>query len=185
MSHVTTRTTVAEMDSNAQRLLLCDPAAAPRFAAALDRAIAYGADAYIERDPWRTPEQQADKVRLGLSQRLDSAHTHTTPNGKPASRAVHLVSREHFYFAHAPEKLPAFAVRICAAALHEGLVSGALYGPKGRAQAHEHAEQWDNIYAGLKLACLDERWRDAEVLFEVGQGLGACWDPMHVEWRPT
>lgn len=181
------------------RLAQCDPAAVPFFRSALGRALAYGADAYVERDPWRTPEQQAEKVRLGLSERLDSAHTHTRtvpisikqPNTGagavtvPASRAIHLISRAHFYFVTHAAGLPAFAVRVGAAFLKEGLVTGVLYGPKDRAMAEEHREQWDLVSAGLRLALTDERWRDAEALFEVGQSFGACWDPLHGEWRPA
>ena len=177
------------------RLALCDPAAVPHFRKALDAALGYGADAYVERDPWRTPEQQAAKVKAGLSQRMDSAHTHTI-GGEPASRAVHLVSRAYFYFdppdntppelaAKIRALLPAFAVRVGAACLKEGLVTGVLYGPKDRAQAEEHREQWDLVSAGLRLAMTDERWRDAEALLEVGQSFGACWDPLHGEWRPA
>lgn len=172
-------------DLNSARLLLCDEPAREPFRKALGRAISYGADAYIERDPWRTYSQQSEKVRLGFSQVQNSAHCHMTADGKPASRAVHLISRAHFYFALMPELLPAFAVRVGAAALKEGLRWGGLYGPKVAAEAARHKERWDEISTGLRLACWDERWDDAERAFRDGRDLGACWDPMHIEWRPT
>lgn len=194
-----------------ERLALCDPAAVPHFRAALGRAQAYGTDAYVERDPWRTLEQQAEKVKAGFSQVLDSAHTHVeggdpahkhtmidhvtdarpgvvdthcTCGARPASRAIHLVSTARFYFAESPGLLPAFAVRVGAACLKEGLVTGVLYPP--RSKERERQLHWrDGIYPELRMAMWDERWREAELVFVTGQKIGGCWDPLHGEWRPS
>lgn len=191
------------MTANERRLRLCDPEAAKRFLAVVGRALAYGADAYIEKGAWRTPAQQRKKVRLGFSQTLESAHgrvaggnpecQHHIPEqdgdgdvvincacgASPASRAVHIVSRKYFYFTHAPLLLPAFAVRIGTAALKEGCEWGGLYGPRNA----KHRAAWDGIWATLKIACTDEEWTDAEAAFAAGRAIGACWDPLHIEFK--
>ena len=172
------------MNTDEQRLLLCHPGARDAFRAALADARGFGADPYFEANPWRTPELQAELVAKELSQRMDSAHTFTLPDfdGRPApaSKAIHVISRAHFYFATEPRLLPHFAVRVAAAALAHGLVSGALWGPRGQ----EHREKWSPIRAALVRAIMARKFDEAEQAFLLGREIGACWDVVHWEWSP-
>lgn len=204
--------TVTRAARNAERLALCDPAAVPRFAAALGRVLGYGEDAYFERRPWRTAEQQAEKVAAGFSQTLHSAHCYTRgcdpstpgvfvehrcepyifPDGTiqpgpcgavPASRALHIIGGVPGL--GGLYDLPAmFWLHVGAAALLEGLTWGGLYPPKGRDP--ERQDYFDrSVRPELRSALLGERWHEAEIIFENARQLGAAWDPAHIEWRPA
>lgn len=192
---------------NEERLALCDPEAVPRFRAALERVIAYGEAAYIERDPWRSPEQQGEKVELGFSRTLQSAHCHTRgcnlstpgvfvehrcwpvfkPDGSvqpspcgaiPASRAIHIIGPE-FYAAQIP-----FWLRVGAAAVTESLIWGGLYPPRDKDR--DKLDYFDmHVRPELRSALYGERWHEADIILTAGRRLGACWDPAHVEWRPA
>jgi len=85
------------IDINATRLLLVDDCIKEQVQDCLARMHKLGQPAIIHSDVWRSPENQLDKFRRGVSKVQWGYHC-ATRRGKPASLACDIVHADLFWF---------------------------------------------------------------------------------------
>jgi hypothetical protein len=140
---------------NRSMLLRVDRSIRGAVAAVLADLEAQGQRPVIHTEVWRSPKEQEEKFRKGLSKLRWGFHCATTPAGKPGSLAADIVDANKAWNASRQ-----FWLRLGASAQAHGLGWGGNFGLPA------------NMKTGLRAALKQKNWRTP---IKLG------WDVAHVE----
>jgi hypothetical protein len=110
---------------NTARVAKMNPYMQPKIRAVIADMESHGYKPLIDVGVWRSPAEQAAKVRAGYSKTQFSFHTATTPKGKPDSLAADITDTRWGWSASAPD---AYWLKLASAARSHDLDTGILWG---------------------------------------------------------
>jgi hypothetical protein len=129
--------------ANAQRLGLMDDAMRPKVAAVLADMEGHGYQPFIDGAVYRTPAEQAAKVRQGVSKVYYSFHNVTSQDGKPDSLAADIADTRWGWSNKCPRR---YWLMLASSCENHGLNSGIYFGLNSKKRAKDRA----NLKAAIK-----------------------------------
>lgn len=133
---------------NEARLQKINPALRPKVAAILADLEEHKYQPLIDSGVWRSPSQQAAKVRAGVSKTLFSHHTATTKDGKPDALAADITHKPWGWANTKANRT--FWLKLASSAQAHGMTTGIYWGlsqaNRNKIKAAIKAKNWN--YSG-------------------------------------